>query len=217
MSRQEPKLSSFRTNEARLLKELNQAVDDLGRLDVFKPGKAGAAAVPKVAWKPAFDFAAIYGNCMWVGIDLESELYVPSEIPAHVALAAAAAMHNEGQELEKLLHGVGSLTIKQKRERAQAIFQQYLRMAAAYATIQLATEQYRRLIHKVVQSLSERERIEREDPFFKEIGWAHKAYEDARLLMSNRSWQIKGDIKLEINNWKNSAEDDYWDVISPFL
>lgn len=187
-----------------LLQRLDQAVNELGRFEIFKAGAPPGAITPE-AQQTAFEFAVAYGGCLQAGLEMESEPYFPAEILGSVALAASAQLYEEVVRLEKLLSRWTLLSTKSRRERAGEIYTQFTRIALAYKTIGIALIQYHQLI---LENVPAGKGIFRagEHPVIKEGVRAETAYKRACCLMLAQGQWVHKFIGFE-----------RWQVMKEFL
>lgn len=179
--------------ENALLQRLDQRVEELGKFDVFW-ARAEPGRVTPEARGAAFEFAVEYGRCLHAGFELESDPYFPAEILSSVAHAAAVTFYEEFVELENLCRRVTMiLTWDTRRERAEKIYNQFMRLAFAYKTIEIAFIQYRQLIQKVVPA-GKGNFDPDNDPFVKESKKTVAAFKRARDLISSRGGWIQRHI-----------------------
>src|SRR5688572_15680236 len=187
MTRYEKRVGVSKEQEAILWAELNRAVNELGKFDVFSSSEA--RPIPKEALPAVFKFAAAYGRCVFAGLNLDWQNYFRAEISPRVALAIAEAMQSEISLLTAFSQSAGF---------AKKIFHQYIDIAAACVANQEAMELHERWVDEFVP-LHERESVRLGSRLLHEGHSAKRLYQIARNIASKRAFAIRDYIREDLD------------------
>lgn len=197
----------------KLLNELDEKVSGLAPFEFFwDKGKTGR--MDERAQQAAFEFAVAYGSCLFAGLEMETEPYLPAEVLGNVVLAATATLKNEATEFKKLSKSFWLLT-RDKDQKAHDIFRLYLRIAAACETIRIvATLNEVRI--ETLSRFDEKDDTRRQHPLTHAETEALEAQQKTKPPIDHIQGRIREYLERDIMAWKGLNEAMYWKILKPF-